>query len=198
MAPEEELVDFGDDRQIGQDSEQEHMDEDKSVGYPTGYVHNTTPPTAVVGNTQMDVSSSVPQHDVSTAKKPVVVCESVLINGELTSDLAVEKQHPTGLGDLRPRTLSAEELHVEAQRVLSEKPFWDAHKKMRWDEKKRNRRMLKEQMGKKIVLDKLLNTSRHEPDAKGQSKDTACVDVISICPTRCDGKKGCGTCCHTN
>jgi hypothetical protein len=97
-APEEELVNFGYDRQSGQDSEQEHMDDDKSVWYPTGYVRNTTPPIAEVGITQMDVSSSYLNiHDVSTAKKPVVVCESVLIDGELTSDSAEEKQHPTSL-----------------------------------------------------------------------------------------------------
>ena len=40
------------------------------------------------------------------------MCESVLVDSELTSDSEEEKQRPTGLGDLRPCELSTEELHA--------------------------------------------------------------------------------------
>jgi hypothetical protein len=81
------------------------------------------------------MSNDVPPQGVSTVKQPVIVCESVLIDGELTSDAEDEKH---GLGDLRSRELSAEELHIGAQRVSAEKLFWDAQKKLRCDEKKNN------------------------------------------------------------
>ena len=100
-------------------------------------------PTAAVITTQLDMSNDV----------------------QLDMLIDDEKQRP-GFGDLRPRKLSAEELHIEAQRVLTEK-------KLQWDAKKNTRRLLKEKMGKTAVLDKPLSTSRNEPDAKSQSKNAA-------------------------